>query len=158
MRDCRRAINLRPRHNVPSAALPSLRRPAGEENCRAGGSRGIIRREVGVLERDIADDRDVINVADGGDLDPAPLAVRPVGPNRLELMAENVQRQPLESLRLGPVDKRENLLVDGHKASRNGPGADDHGIAARAHSILTTPAAAPFYWKNGHIYLALEMF
>src|SRR5271154_892954 len=118
----------------------------------------MIRCEVAVLERDIADGGNVVNVADGGGLDPAPFAVRAVRPDRLELMAENVQRQPLKFLRLGPVDKRENLLVDGHKASRNGPGADDHGIAARAHSILTTPAAAPFYWKNGHIYLALEMF
>ena len=118
MRDCRRAINLRPRHDMSSAALPPLRRPAGEEDCRTRRSRGTVRREVAVLERDIADRRNVVNVADGADLDPAPLAVRAVRPNRLELMAENVQRKPLEFLRLRPVDKRENLLVDGHKASR----------------------------------------
>jgi len=81
--------------------------------CRAGGSRGTVRREVAILERDIADRGNVVNVADG-DLDPAPLAVSAVRPNCLELMAENLHREPLEFLRLGPVDKRENLLVDGH--------------------------------------------
>ena len=81
---------------MSSAPLASLRRPAGEEDCRAGGSRGTVRREVAVLERDIADRRNVVNVADGGNFDSAPVAVRAVRPNRLELMAENVERKPLE--------------------------------------------------------------
>jgi hypothetical protein len=37
------------------------------------------------------------------------------------LMAKNIQRKPLEFLGLRPVDKRENLLIYGHKASRRGP-------------------------------------
>jgi hypothetical protein len=36
-------------------------------------------------------------------------------------MAKNIERKSLELLRLRPADKRKNLLVDGHKASRRGP-------------------------------------
>jgi hypothetical protein len=108
------------RHDMTSAAFAPLGGPAGEKNGGASRQRGAFSRKIGVLERDVADGRNIVYDAHRARIHAQRLAVAPVRADRVELMAKNIERQPLERLRVGPVDKRENLLVNGHRISRHG--------------------------------------
>src|SRR5271166_3748682 len=112
MRDRRGAVNLRPRDNMASAVLPPLGRTAGQKDGSTRGSRGVFTREVGILERDIADRWDVVDVSHRVGTDATHLAVALVCPDRLVLMTKDSYGEPLERRWLRPVDKREHLLVD----------------------------------------------
>ena len=118
MSDRRRTINLGPRHNMPSAPLPSLRRPAGEKNRRTARCCSLARK-LRVLERDVAYSRDLVNAADQR---PArrrvPRSSDRYACNCFKLMTKDGQRDPLERFRLRPVDKREYLFINGHRIKR----------------------------------------
>src|SRR5579862_4712824 len=68
----------------------------------------------------------------------------PVGRHRFELMTKNLQRDPLERFILRPVDKREDLLVDGHTDSRQRP---------RRGSIMASARASIQSWVSESTFL-----
>src|SRR5215469_526932 len=114
MTNRRGAIDLRLRHKMPPAIRASLRRPAGEEDHRVRGLLRSLRRHFDVLERSVADCRDTVDAKHCRRIDATLLAVAPISRDRFELMPKYVQGEPLERRRLGPVDKRQHLLVNGH--------------------------------------------
>jgi len=100
---------------MTSAPLAPLRRSAGEKSHRTGRARSPLSRQVDILERDIADRWNIVDTAHRTGIDSAPLAVAAVRLYPFKLMTENLQREPLERFGLGPVDKRDNLFVNGHR-------------------------------------------
>lgn len=146
MSDCRGAINSGPGNDMAPAAFPSLAGTTGEKNGCFAGSSSFVARKVGVLECEIADQRDVVHGSNRARLDAACLAIAPVCANGLELMAENIKRKRLEQFRLRPVDKCKNLLVDGHRVRTHHPAGGM--IMALAHQPIQSCDAATFLLES----------
>ena len=143
---------------MPSAPRSPLRGPACEKNDRIGRQCRSIDRKLSVLERDIADRRDLVNAANPVRPDSKPLAVPPVRRNCFKLMTKDLQREPLERFRLWPVDKREDLLVDGHRLFAKEGWTATIMAPRRAPIQSCRSPKAPFWRVNCSIYLAPKLF
>src|SRR5258708_39569135 len=85
---------------------------AGQKNHRVRRRSRVVSREIHVFERGVADRGDFIDTAYCPKIHAALLAKAPIREHRLELIAKDLDRQPVEIFIHRPVDKREYALVD----------------------------------------------
>ena len=107
-------INFRPRHDVTPAPLAPLGGAAGQEDQRVGRRGRIVNRQIRILESDVTDRGDVVYTPHRRGIHAALIAKAPIETHRLELIAEDLERERFEIFVHRLVDKRKDFFVDLH--------------------------------------------